>query len=82
MVNPTVLSPALLFKRTSTTVRGLIGLMVKETPHLTLKEFSDLVGRDPSALSKLVDRIRYKVELDPELSKTIESIKQNLKDLV
>lgn len=65
-------------QRASTKARGIVALLVKEAPHLTLKEFADYVEKDLSSISQLVERIQRKSRDEIDLSNIIESIKQRM----
>ena len=57
-------------------IRALLALLIREIDNLSLESLGQFLGRDPSGLSKLADRLEIKSSKDASIAKNILEMRQ------
>lgn len=60
------------------TLRAILALLVRQTPHLTLEELGRLLHRDPSSLCKQAARLTAKKEMNEMLRAKVLELKEHM----
>ena len=57
-------------------IHALLALLIREIDNLSLESLGQFLGRDPSGLSKLADRLEIKSSKDASIAKNILEMRQ------